>query len=194
MSRLYVSKFITGGNTFIAKDGHLFWNQDERELRIGDGVTPGGLPIIGELSEKAYVNYFDHSSNSVTTFDNSNQWKKLNSSTTLALSRDGFLHTTNRITNSGIDRIVKAEGIVTVESTASDLEIHMSFFKNGSLIPSSEQSVFTRTHGVNHFAQAVPFQCFTEFNSGDFLEVYVKNGTNDTSVTLKKLNVIITEL
>lgn len=61
MSRLYVSKFITGGNTFVAKDGHLFWNSEERELRIGDGVTPGGQQLTYTI-DKGYVNYYDHSS------------------------------------------------------------------------------------------------------------------------------------
>lgn len=194
MSRLYVSKFITGGNTFVAKDGHLFWNQDERELRIGDGVTPGGLPIIGDLSEKAYVNYFDHSSQQITPITTTDVWEKLNSSTILALSRDGFQHTNNRITNIGLPKVVKAEGIISIQTIASDLEIHLSFFKNGQLLPSSEHSVFTKSHGGNHFASAVPFQCITEFDTGDFLEVFIKNSTTAAQVTLEKLNVIITEL
>jgi hypothetical protein len=36
----------TNGSTFVGERGHIFYDETVGQLRISDGVTPGGLPII----------------------------------------------------------------------------------------------------------------------------------------------------
>jgi len=196
VSRLIVTKKTIGEeNKYIGKEGQIFWNTDEKLLRRSDGETEGGVPIIleGGFLPTQFINYFDFESNSVTTFESINQWKKIESDTVnLFSSGNDFIHTNNRVTNTNGDIIVKMEGIGSIKCAQGSTEIHMAFFKNGILIPCSEQSGYTVTHGQNSFSSAVPFQCIFNLSEGDFLEVYVKNTTNTTSITLINLNVIIT--
>jgi hypothetical protein len=195
--RLLVSKLLSYDSSYIGDIGDVFWNVDTNSLRRSDGVTVGGVPVIPnfpEIVEKGYINYFDFSNGLTTTFSNTNTWVKLNATTTSNFSRNGFVHTSNRVTNSGSTKIVKLEGIGSVISSQGSLEIHMAFFKDGQLISCSEQSTYTVTHGINSYASAIPFQCITELQTGSFIEVYVKNSTNSNSIILQNLNVILMEL
>jgi hypothetical protein len=221
-SRLIATKLIdvTEGD-YIGRDGQIFWNTDENSLRRSDGVTKGGIPILengavtgftgsqgiqGDIGftgsqgitpdfiPTQFINFFDFTSNSVTTFESVNQWKKVVTSTTNLFSNGDFEHENNKITNTGGDIVVKMEGIGSIVSSQGSTEIHMAFFKNGQLIPCSEQSAYTVTHGQNSYASAIPFQCIFNLSNGDELEVYVKNTTNSNSITLRHLNVIITRL
>jgi hypothetical protein len=201
--RLLVSKLLSYDSSYIGDIGDVFWDVDTNSLRRSDGVTVGGvpvipdfpeIPVIPEIVEKGYINYFDFDNGSTTTFPNSNTWVKLNTTTTSNFSRNGFVHTNNRVTNSGSTKIVKLEGIGSVISAQGSLEIHMAFFKDGQLISCSEQSTYTVTHGNNSYASAIPFQCITELQTGSFIEVYVKNSTNSNSIILQNVNVILMEL
>lgn len=138
---------------------------------------------------KAYLNFFDISSASITTISELNAWVKLATATTEGISYDGLSHTNNRVTASSA-MTIKMEGICSV-SSGNNNEIHVAFFKNGSIVPCSEQSVVTSGAGKSG---AVPFQCLVELSANDYVEVFVKNSTSATNVTLSKLNVIITEL
>ncbi len=192
--RLLVSKLLSYDSSYIGDIGDIFWNVDTNSLRRSDGVTVGGVPVIPEIVEKGYINYFDFDNGLTTTFPNTNTWAKLNTNTTSNFSRNGFVHTNNRVTNSGSTKIVKLEGIGSVISAQGSLEIHMAFFKDGQLISCSEQSTYTVTHGNNSYASAIPFQCITELQTGSFIEVYVKNSTNSNSIILQNVNVILMEL
>ena len=138
----------------------------------------------------AYINYFDFSSNLVTDIVSVNTWVKLNTNTTSLFSRDGLVHTNNRVTNTGGQRVFKVEGIVSV-SSGNNNEIHTAFFKNGVLHPCSEQSTVTNS---GNKVNALPFHCLIELNTNDFIEVYVKNKLNTTDITLGNVNVIVTEI
>jgi hypothetical protein len=144
---------------------------------------------IAYLAKPAYVNYFDFSSNSVTTVDTADTWYKLNSNTTTLFSRNGLAHTNNRVTNVGPTRIFKLEGIVSMVA-GNNQEIHAAFFRDGVLYPCSEQSTIT---GTGNRTNAIPFQCVIELTTNQYVEVWVKNQTGTNNITLKNLNVIITE-
>jgi hypothetical protein len=196
-SRLIVTKLLNRNEgEYIGRDGQIFWNTDGTSLRRSDGITVGGIPIMTptQFTPTQFINYFDFTSKLTTTFASLNQWKKLETSTTNLFSNGDFEHTNNRITNTGGDIIVKMEGIGSITSAQGSTEIHMAFFKNGVLIPCSEQSIYTVTHGQNSYASAVPFQCIFNLSNGDFLEVYVKNSSNTVSIILEHLNVIVTRL
>ena len=45
IKKIWGSRVQADGATFIAEDGLIFYDENDGELRIGDGVTPGGLPI-----------------------------------------------------------------------------------------------------------------------------------------------------
>jgi hypothetical protein len=141
--------------------------------------------------DTAYINYFDFSSGSVTTIAQSNTWYKLNTTTTEGFSRDGLVHSNNRVTWTGQGKFVfKLEGIASVISGSNNV-IHMAFFKNEQLWPCSEQEA---TIGTGGKASAIPFHCLIELDTNDFIEVYTKNATATTSITLDNVNVIIEQL
>jgi hypothetical protein len=135
----------------------------------------------------AYVNYFDFSSASVTTIAQTDTWYKLNTSTTEGFSNNGLVHSNNRVTWTGESTSVfKIEGIVSVES-GNNNQVHVAFFKNGELWPCSEQDATTSGAGK---ASNIAFHCLIELDTNDFIEVYTKNATATTSITLDNVNVI----
>ena len=173
--------------------------ETETGLNIEDGtlVTINGVlkhQYNGQSNEvaykPAYINYFDFSSSSVTDITAINTWVKLNADTTSIFSRDGLVHTDNKVTKTGSSKVFKVEGIISV-SSGSNQTIHAAFFKNGVLHPSSEQSAITS--GTNK-AHAIPLHCLVELNTNDYIEVWVKNQANTTDITLDNVNVIITEI
>jgi hypothetical protein len=141
--------------------------------------------------DTAYNNYFDFSSASVTTLAQSDTWYKLNTSTTQGFQRDGLVHSNNRITWTGTTtRVFKLEGIVSVES-GNNNQVHVAFFKNDNLHPCSEQEVTTSGSGR---ASNVAFQCLIQLAQNDYIEVWTKNATGATNITLNNVNVIVTQL
>ena len=164
------------------------------ETAVGANTAPrvGGLMTdMCDQFDTAYANYFDFSSGSVTTIDDINTWVKLNTTTTTNYTRNGIVHTNNRLTWTGaIARVFKFEGIVSLISGNANV-IHVAFFKNGALFPCSEQE---NTTGVGGKATSIPFHCLIELEQNDFVEVYVKNATGTTNITLDNVNVIAQQL
>lgn len=137
----------------------------------------------------AYINYFDFSSASVTDIVTADTWVKLNTDTVSLFSRNGLVHTNNRITNTGGKRVFKIEGILSVAS-GNNNEIHAAFFKNDAIHPCSEQSTVTNS---GNKVNALPFHCLIELDTNQYIEVWVKNKLNTTDITLGNVNVIVTE-
>lgn len=138
----------------------------------------------------AFINYFDFSSSSVTTISQSATWYKLNTSTTQGFKRNGLLHENNKITNTSEDLIIFMQAIVSL-SSGNNNDVHLAFFKNGVIVPCSEQEVTTSSGGK---AQVIPIQCTTELKTGDYIEVYVKNQTAATNVAIDNFNCLINQL
>jgi hypothetical protein len=153
------------------------------------GLT--GLQVDLNPSLPAFINYFDFSSNSVTEILEINSWVKINAVTTQGFSRNGLTHVpNNRVRNDGNSKIFKMESILSISSVNNN-EIHFAFFKNGNLIPCTEQSIVTSAAGRK---SAIPIMCITQINNGDYVEVFVKNATSISDITTDNINVIITEL
>jgi hypothetical protein len=141
--------------------------------------------------DKAYISYFDFSTNSVTNINNSGEWVKLNTNTQSVFSNNGLTHSNNRVTNISNTKIVKVEAIASLQA-GNNQEIHLAFYKNGTtLLPCTEQSVNT---GTGNRITALPIHCIAELENSDFIEVWVKNQTSANNVTTDNINVIITEL
>jgi hypothetical protein len=162
--------------------------------QIGDpwtAVNANEVKTVVNSLFTGYINYFDFSSQSVTTVAQSNTWYKLNTTTTEGFKRNGLVHSNNRVTYTGeTTRVFKLEGIVSVES-GNNNQIHVAFFKNDNLHPCSEQEVTTSGSGR---ASNVAFQCLIELAQNDYIEVWTKNATGATNITLGNINVIVTQL
>jgi hypothetical protein len=166
--------------------------QNETEAGANTATRVGGLLAdMCDQFDTAYANYFDFSSGSITTIASINAFVKLNTTTTTNYSRNGLVHTNNRLTWTGTTaRVFKFEGIASVTSGNANV-IHVAFFKNEALWPCSEQE---NTTGVGGKATAIPFHCLIELEENDFVEVYVKNATGTTNITLDNVNVIAQQL
>jgi hypothetical protein len=142
----------------------------------------------------AYINYYDFTSGEITIIGSGLNWYKLESNTTQGFSRNGLVHTNNRVTYTGTstDKIFKLEGIISVSASGSS-EVHVAFFKGitgePTLIPCSEQI----TTPIGGRVNVVPFQCLTNMVQNNYVEVWVKN-VNGTNVRLSNLNVIVQEM
>jgi hypothetical protein len=159
---------------------------NEAETRYG--LQPEFVQDLIDLNKPAYLNYFDFASGSVTLVE-LNTWIKLNTVTTEGFKRNGLVHTNNRVTNTGASKVFRLRGIVSAAS-GNNNEIHFAFFKNEEIVPCSEQDVVTSAAGR---ATAIPFECSTMLNTGDYVEVFVKNRTHNTSITIDNVNVEIIE-
>jgi hypothetical protein len=153
------------------------------------GIDPGDVEAIVEAMKPAYLNYFDFASGSSTTIATAGTWVKLNTTTTQGFSRNGLTHTNNRVTNTGTSKVFRLHGIASLAS-GNNNEIHVAFFKNGEIIPCSEQDIVTSAAGKMN---AVPFGCLTQLNTNDYVEVWVKNTTGTTAITLDNVNVEVIE-
>ena len=140
---------------------------------------------------RSYINYFDYSSNSTTTISSAATWYKLNSNTTQGYSQDGLTHTNNRITYGGATtKVFAVQAIVSVNGTNND-NVSFAFFKNGSIVPCSEQDGILPSGSKNI---AVPVQCLVELSTNDYVEVWVNNQSAGHDVTLAHLNVVVNQM
>lgn len=170
----------------------------KEEDAFNKSLFEGSYDSLGNFTESnynkpAYINYFDFTSGATTTISNLDEWVKLNTSTTQGFSRNGLVHTNNRVQNqSSKTKVFKLECIASLSSAGGAQELHLAFYKNGdTIIPCSEQSGLTGTGGKT---QAIPIQCLVELEENDFIEVWVKNSTSTNNITLDNVNVIITEI
>lgn len=146
---------------------------------------------ITRLFEPSFINLFAYGTSSVTTMTASNTYYKLNVNTTVGYSRNGLSSTiANKISySSQLTKIFKMECIISL-SSANNNEIHVAFFKNGEILPCSEQELVTDSSGK---LGAIPNQCLVELSTGDYVEVWAKNKTASNNITVSNYNLIITE-
>jgi len=148
------------------------------------------LESIKKVGSPDYVNMFDFSSGSITTISIADTWYLLNADTVSVYSK-GFTHSTNRLTKVGDSwGPIKLEGCISV-SSGNNNEVDVAFYKNGTIIPCSRQSVVTSSGGKS---SAIPFHCMTDMFNEDYIEVWIKNVSGTTDITLENINVILTEL
>jgi hypothetical protein len=161
---------------------------------VGDLFTAANANEVKSVVNSlftAYLNYFDFSSESVTNVVVADTWYKLNTDTTEGFSRNGLVHTNNRVTYTGDStKVFKIIGIASISSGNNNI-LHVAFFKNGAIHPCSEQTVTTSGSGK---ASNIAFQCLIELGTNDFIEVYTKNQSGTTNITLDNINVIVEQL
>jgi hypothetical protein len=154
---------------------------------VGDGLLWNGSTLTGP----AYINCFAFGITGTTSIATQSVWYKLQIVTTEGYKRDGFSHSSNRITNNGDTRIVKAEAIISLSSGNNNV-IHLAFYKNGdTLVPCSEQDITTSSGGR---AGNISIQCLVEMENGDFIEIWTKNTSGTSNIITSQYNFIVTEL
>jgi len=177
-------------------DSELYLEQIVVDETIKEGLVID--PITKQVFKRnlipAFINYFDFDSASVTNVVASNTWYKLNTNTASLFSENGLIHTNNRITNTTHNKIIQGHGVLSIESGNGN-EIHVAFFRGTgtgtpTIIPCSEQSVVI---GANNKASAIPFQCMFTLDTDEWVEVWVKNASATTNITLANINVIANE-
>lgn len=146
---------------------------------------------ITRLFEPSFINLFAYGTSSVTTMTASNTYYKLNVDTTVGYSRNGLSSTSgNKVSySSSLTKVFKVECIISL-SSGNNNEIHVAFFKNGEILPYSEQDLVTDSGGK---LGAIPNQCLVELATGDYIEVWCKNKTATNSINISNYNLIITE-
>jgi hypothetical protein len=140
--------------------------------------------------EGAFINYFDFASGAVTNITTAGEWVKMNTTTTEGFSRNGLAHANNRVTNEGEAGVFKIECIASFIA-GNNNEVHLAVFKNGEIVPCSEQETTVRS---NDKAQNIPVQCLVEMDENDYVEIWVKNNNATTNITLTNVNVIVTKM
>lgn len=178
----------------------ILWDENRDDLLLKEYEESTLNPITNEydmvlvdtkkVGGADYANMIDFSSSTITTITSSNTWYILSTSTTAPYLK-GFTHSNNRLTK--VDNtygVIKAEGCISVSAGNND-DIDVSFYKNGNIIPSSQQHTVTSSGGK---PTSIPFHCMVEMNDGDYLEVWVNNVNAANNITLYNLNVILTEM
>lgn len=157
------------------------------ESHISDGLLWNGTTLTGP----AYINCFMYGSSYTTAVASSGTWYKLNVETTEGFSRDGFVHTNNRIENTDGYRVCKCEAIISI-SSGNNNEIHIAFYKNGTdIVPCSEQELVTNSGGR---LSGAAIQCLVPLDEDDFVEVWVKNQSNSNDIDCENYNLIVSEM
>ena len=154
-----------------------------------DAVGDGLLYNNGVLTGSAYINCFSFGTVSVTTIGTQSEFTKVTIDTTEGFSRDGFVHTDNRITNTGVSRVVQANAILSLQAGNGN-EIHLAFFKNDVIVPCSEQVQRVTAQK----SSPVPIQCLIELDTNDYIEVWTKNNSSTSPVSVENYNLIVREL
>lgn len=148
------------------------------------------LESIKKIGRPDFVNMIDFTSNLITTISIVDTWYLLNTDTVSVYSQ-GFTHSNNRLTKVGDSwGPIKLEGCISV-SAGNNNEIDVTFYKNGTILPCSRQSVVTSSGGKS---SAIPFHCLTYMLNGDYIEVWINNTSATTNITLENINVILTEI
>jgi hypothetical protein len=161
--------------------------------RLSDGQVAklGHLNKLIDAFTKAYLNFFDILGTKVTTISGINEWTILETGATVGFSNDHItVSPVGKVTNIGEKRLFKIDVVISVSSGNNNV-LHVAFFKNNVIVPSSEQDVVTNAGGK---ATSFPMQCVVELLPSDYLEIKIKNATATNNILLTHLNVILTEL
>ena len=142
--------------------------QDLRDWLVSQNPGYGGLYISTSAET------------SIATVDT---WTKV-SGTTTATTVSNFTHTTNRLTYSGAPDVhVHIAMSFSCTAAANNKIFEFAIAKNGSV---DDPSVLSRKIGTGADVGAVALHTDLMLSTNDYLEMYVKNTTDDTNVTFEQ--------
>ena len=165
--------------------------QESTSLNPSNNEYKMELVATKKVGGSDFISIYDFSSSTVTTISVVDTFYKLAMVSNLKASK-GFISESNgKITKVGNGyNYFKIEANISLQST-NNQDIMVSFFKNGSRVFEAECDTTTSSGGKG---STIPIQCLLELNDGDYIEVFVKNGTSTSNVTLNHINIMISEL
>jgi acyl-homoserine lactone acylase PvdQ len=124
-----------------------------------------------------------------TTIGAINTPVKAAGTTTASALNQSFTHSNNRLTYNGtINRVFKVDATVNL-SSGNNNNIGVLVAKNGTVIDESRMNVTTSGSGA---AQSIAVQCLASLTTNDYLELWVRNNTSTTAITVTDLNLMAT--
>lgn len=154
--------------------------QANTALRVG-----GLIEDMVQQYDMGFLNYFFFEGSYAQEITTINEWVKIGAPTVLGLSRNGFTHTQNRVTNTGSNKIIEIIGLASLSSGNNDI-LGFGIFKNGELVEAGSQEV---TMPSSARPVSVTTTSYIEFNTGDFIELFVRNKSGARDITVNNLNV-----
>lgn len=179
------------------------------EITYEDKVDIQDFPLVANINKiraedmneiKSSVNalytsniaeYYMASNATATTISLSNIFYKVAGPSTEGPFVERFTITDNRATYTGtLHGYYKVSAILTVTG-GNNKTVRVRIGKNGATAASSEIQVVTSGAGR---ADAIPVQGVVQLANGDYIEIFIANGTDATNFTVTFMNVIITRL
>jgi len=162
------------------------------DLNIDGSFTVYGVTTFDVPQEHPThnANYWQFTGSPVTTVLAANTWYLLNTSTTSGPVYGDLSVTNNRITNDGTLKRFKVEVAFSM-SAGNNEALHGAVYKSGVIIPESEMDTRTFSGGK---ASPMTLSLVTDLDTGEYLEVWVKNQTAAQDITLSHINVAIDEI
>lgn len=157
-----------------------------------DSVYSNFLNCTGVTNSYLLSNYFMNGNATQTIIGSVGVAVKVLGSTTSNSLSQKFVNTDNRATYvGGNSRIFKVTSTLSVESTSANDQVGVYIAKNGSLIDSSEAYLTTNSQ---RRAENISVQAVVELTANDYIEVYIENSSDTSSLTVADMNLIVVEV
>ena len=144
---------------------------------------------------KAYGDLYISSTSTAETSYTSQVYTLISGTTTSNLLRDFTMPQDNRLTYTGMDNTIYVHCHASISFTvaANNVQLRFSFYKNGIIVSDSEKYIQYYKSDTSKKAHII-ISSLVSLETGDYLEVYVKNQTGGSNMTAHKMNFVITAL
>lgn len=144
----------------------------------------------GISNSRSFANYYMTNNATATTLTVSTPTKALGTTTANPIN-ERFSHTSNRATYTGaVTRVFEVEAWAALSSTSNKI-LRLYIAKNGTEITTSYAEGVSNAGGK---AEGLVTASVVELATDDYVEVFVSNESNGSSITDINLNVIVSEL
>jgi hypothetical protein len=128
-----------------------------------------------------------------TTIINTSDFFKIEGTTTASPDNAKFTHSDNRLT---CDAVIQRKYLIqcTLSFAAGATNVCEFGFYDSQLVAVRTPSRTKATANAGGRAENVNFVCVVSMKQGDFLEVWAKNTSATTNITVDQLNFVITEI
>lgn len=145
----------------------------------------------GIINTSTFCNYFMSGNATPTTISSSGVAYKVLGTTTANAINQKFTHTNNRATYTGqIQRDFQVTAIVTF-TTGNNKVVGLYVAKNGNTVSDSE--MYATSSGSGR-AESISVQTILNLVEDDYIELFIENETDTSSITVEYLNLIVKAL
>lgn len=171
---------FSGGGTYLTGVTHT--SNDALFIRC-TGIT--NTAVNGQLYMQGNV--------TATTISVQNDWYKISGTTTPSSDNSKFDHSNNRLTCKAIIRR-KYYIQCTLSFTAGNNNVCEFGFYDSQLNDRRTPSKTKATANASGRAENVNFSCVLNMSENDYLEIWCRNTSSATNITVDQLNFVITEI